>query len=78
MSKVDSQREFKVGLYKHYKGNEYQVIDIATHSETAECLVVYRPMYGDKKLWVRPFDMFFEKLIVDGTEKERFEYVQEN
>ncbi len=75
MSKTDLQSKFKVGLYKHYKGSEYQVIDIATHSETEECLVVYRPMYGDKKLWVRPFEMFFEKIIIDGIEKDRFEFI---
>lgn len=50
----------KPGIYKHYKGNEYEVIDVARHSETDEWLVVYRPMYGERGLWVRPLAMFQE------------------
>lgn len=76
MNNKKHEAKFKAGLYRHYKGNEYQVIDIATHSETEECLVVYRPMDGDKKLWVRPFNMFYEKVLVNGVEKDRFEYVK--
>jgi len=75
LNKTDATIEFKVGLYRHYKGNDYQVIDIATHSETNECLVVYRPMYGDQKLWVRPYTMFFEAVMIDGVEVPRFKYV---
>ena len=58
--------------YRHYKGQEYELIGFAKHSETLEKLVVYRALYGEGELWVRPFDMFFGKLVVDGVERERF------
>lgn len=64
----------QTGIYKHYKGEFYDVIDTVTHSETQEVLVLYRPMYGEKKLWVRPLDMFVEKVNVDGNLIERFKY----
>ena len=63
------------GIYEHYKGNQYKVIDIARHSETEELLVLYRPMYGDESLWVRPFAMFFEKVTVNDVQVPRFKYV---
>ncbi len=65
----------KTGVYEHYKGNRYTVIDTAHHSETEELLVLYRPMYGDETLWVRPFNMFFEQVSVDGELVERFKYI---
>jgi len=65
----------ETGIYEHYKGNRYMVIDIARHSETEELLVLYRTMYGDEDLWVRPWAMFFEKVLVDGVELPRFKYV---
>ena len=65
----------QTGIYEHYKGNQYKVIDIARHSETDELLVLYRPMYGDESLWVRPFAMFFEKVTIDGVLVPRFKYV---
>jgi len=68
---------FKAGKYRHYKGAEYRVIDTATHSESEELLVVYRPLYGEAALWVRPFNMFFETLMVDGVLKKRFEFIEE-
>lgn len=55
------------GRYRHYKGNFYQVIGTARHSETDEMLVVYRPLYGEGGLWVRPEPMFLEKVQVDGA-----------
>ncbi|MFT6222107.1 MAG: hypothetical protein ACJA0C_001515 [Candidatus Endobugula sp.] len=64
------------GLYKHYKGQDYQVIEVARHSETQEWLVVYRCLYGDSSLWVRPYDMFVETVLIDGEEKPRFEYIK--
>ena len=60
------------GRYRHYKGNFYQVLDIARHSETLEALVVYRPLYGEGALWVRPAAMFTEMVVVDGVEQPRF------
>ena len=68
----------QTGIYEHYKGNQYKVIDIARHSETEELLVLYRPMYGDESLWVRPFSMFFEKVTVDDLLVPRFKYVGNN
>jgi len=60
------------GRYRHYKGGEYEVIDIARHSETLEPLVVYRALYGEGGLWVRPHAMFFEHTEVDGRPQPRF------
>jgi len=60
------------GTYRHYKGNLYEVIDVARHSETEEQLVVYRALYGERGLWVRPLAMFEETVIVDGVEVPRF------
>ena len=65
----------KIGKYRHYKGNEYEVIGVAKHSEDETELVVYRPLYGDKHLWVRPLDMFIETIQIDGQTKARFEYI---
>jgi hypothetical protein len=62
------------GRYRHYKGKEYTVIDVARHSESQEELVVYRQEYGDHGLWVRPKDMFLEMVTVDGQEVPRFQY----
>jgi len=64
----------KPGRYRHYKGNLYHVIETARHSETGEQMVVYRCLYGDHSLWVRPLGMFLESVVVDGEEKARFEY----
>lgn len=64
----------RVGRYRHYKGNEYQVLDLACHSETEQWLVVYRCLYGDHSLWVRPLSMFIEMVEVDGRQIERFMY----
>lgn len=64
----------KPGIYKHFKGNLYHVLDVATHSETGEKLVVYRPMYGDRDLWVRPIAMFAEIVERDGKNMPRFAY----
>jgi hypothetical protein len=60
------------GRYRHYKGGDYEVIGVARHSETLEPLVVYRPLYGDGGLWVRPHAMFFGDVEVDGHRVPRF------
>ncbi len=60
------------GKYRHYKGGEYEVIDVAIHSETHEAMVVYRPLYGEGRLWVRPLAMFVENVVVDGVTLPRF------
>ena len=60
------------GRYRHYKGNYYEVIGTARHSETDELLVVYRPLYGECGLWVRPEVMFEEEVTVDGLLQPRF------
>ncbi|SIS55558.1 DUF1653 domain-containing protein [Neptunomonas antarctica] len=65
--------EFETGLYRHYKGNEYTLVDVVMHSETQEWMVLYRPMYGEAGLWVRPYTMFFEKVErADGQLIDRF------
>lgn len=73
---LDSRSQQK-GRYRHYKGAEYLVLGTAYHSETEELLVVYQPDYGEKALWVRPFDMFNETVEVDGKQQKRFEFVSE-
>jgi hypothetical protein len=67
----------RTGRYRHYKGNDYQVVGIARHSETEEDLVVYRKLYGDGSLWVRPLAMFMEDVTVDGRTVPRFEWLGE-
>ena len=69
----------KNGIYQHYKGNKYEVIGVAKHSETLEDLVVYRALYDNKvsQLWVRPLKMFTEMVSVNGEEIERFKYIGE-
>jgi hypothetical protein len=68
----------KAGKYRHYKGNFYDVLEVATHSETMEKLVVYRPLYGEKALWVRPYEMFNETVSINGETVQRFEYTGES
>ena len=60
------------GIYQHYKGQQYEVLGCAHHSETEEILVVYRALYGDYGLWVRPFTMFSGSVVVDGEPLPRF------
>lgn len=62
------------GLYRHFKGNSYQVFGIADHTETGEELVVYQALYGDRGLWVRPLAMFDETIERDGKMIKRFVY----
>jgi hypothetical protein len=67
--------EIKKGIYRHYKGNLYEVLMTAQHSETEEWMVVYKALYGEKGTWVRPYDMFVEKVMIRGKEVERFFFV---
>lgn len=67
--------DIQTGVYRHYKGKNYQVIGLARHSETREELVVYRTLYGGCSLWVRPLAMFFEQVLVDGQHRARFEFI---
>jgi len=60
------------GLYRHYKGGQYEVLGVVRHSETCEPLVLYRALYGAQGLWVRPHAMFFEQVTVDGQQVPRF------
>jgi len=66
-----------IGRYQHYKGNLYQVLGLAKHSETLEEYVVYQALYGEKQLWIRPKDMFLESVEVDGKLVPRFQYLGE-
>ena len=65
----------KTGIYQHYKGPRYEVIDTVRHSETEELMVLYRTYYGDEDLWVRPYTMFFEEVEFDGKVVPRFKYI---
>lgn len=60
------------GLYRRYKGNLYQVMDTVRHSETLEPMTLYRALYGERGLWVRPAAMFHETVVIDGVEQPRF------
>ena len=62
----------KKGIYRHCKGNRYELVDFARHSETTELMVVYRALYGEGELWVRPLSMWSEKLVRDGKTYTRF------
>ena len=64
------------GIYQHYKGSKYEVLGLARHSETEEELVMYRALYGDYGLWVRPLSMFLEKVLVEGVKVSRFQLIE--
>jgi hypothetical protein len=67
--------KIKLGKYRHFKGNEYEVIALATHSETGEEMVVYRALYGEKAVWVRPASMWNEEVTREGKTQRRFTYI---
>jgi len=67
--------KIKTGKYRHFKGKEYEVLYLAKHSETMEDLVVYRALYGDYGIWVRPAYMWNEEIERDGKKFRRFEYI---
>ncbi|BDS11442.1 DUF1653 domain-containing protein [Aureispira anguillae] len=69
--------QLKTGKYQHYKGKYYKVISTARHSETLETFVVYQQLYGNFSLWIRPYDMFVEQLLIDGKTIQRFKFIAE-
>ncbi|MBO5555552.1 MAG: DUF1653 domain-containing protein [Oscillospiraceae bacterium] len=69
--------EFKPGRYRHFKGNEYELLYLAQHSETMEPMVVYRALYGERGVWVRPAAMWNETVERDGKTYRRFTYIGE-
>ncbi|MDB5259366.1 MAG: hypothetical protein JWO73_574 [Candidatus Taylorbacteria bacterium] len=78
---MDPLPEIKLGTYRHYKGNEYEVIGVGRNSETNEPVVVYRAMYdseefGSDAIWIRPASMFAENVFVNGKEMPRFEFLR--
>ena len=68
-------QEIKLGRYRHFKGNEYEVLYLATNSETMEQFVVYRALYGEHGIWVRPASMWNEEVVKDGVAYRRFSYI---
>lgn len=69
---MSSMPKLTPGRYRHYKGNDYEVVAVARHSETLEPVVVYKALYGEGGLWVRPYAMFCEHVVVDGHAVRRF------
>lgn len=65
----------KLGKYRHFKGNEYEVIGVAKHSETQEELVVYKTLYGDFDMWLRPLEMFLDTKELEGKTVPRFTFL---
>ncbi len=65
----------KPGRYRHFKGKDYEVLGVARHSEGQEDMVVYRPLYGESGLWVRPLSMFVEEVERDGVRRPRFRFI---
>lgn len=78
MSDLPALPALAPGRYRHYKGRNYDVVGVARHSETLEPVVVYRPLYGERALWVRPHAMFVEIVEVDGRAVPRFAPVTED
>lgn len=68
--------KLQLGKYEHYKGKQYEVIGVAKHSETMEELVVYRALYGEHDLWVRPLKMFLEMVEIEGKKIPRFRFIE--
>ena len=77
MCYTNRMKDFKIGKYRHFKGMEYEVLGLATHSETEETLVIYRALYGEYTVWARPLAMWEEQVERDGILRPRFEYIGE-
>lgn len=71
-SDLPSIRPTPPGLYRHYKGGLYEVLDMVRHSETLEPMTLYRALYGARGLWVRPAAMFLEEVVIEGRRQPRF------
>lgn len=67
----------QIGKYEHFKGGQYEVLGIAKHSETNDDFVVYKALYGEKELWIRPVKMFLEEVDLNGNKVPRFKYIGE-
>ena len=76
MGELPPLPDVRLGRYRHYKGNDYEVVAVARHSETLEPVVVYRALYGEGGLWVRPYAMFCEELVVEERTVRRFALVE--
>ena len=77
MTYEEAAEIIRPGKYRHFKGNEYEVTEIARHSETGEPMVVYRALYGNNELWVRPAEMWNETMTRDGKTIQRFTRTEE-
>ena len=77
MNYEEAIKQIPVGKFRHFKGHEYEVIGIARHSETTEPMVVYRALYGDRGIWVRPAEMWNETVERDGQVYQRFVRIKE-
>jgi hypothetical protein len=78
VSDVNEHASLRPGRYRHFKGGEYEVLGVARHSEGLEYMVVYRPLYNDTGLWVRPLSMFAEHVERDGKTQPRFIFLGED
>ena len=76
MSKLPKLPQPRLGRYRHYKGGEYEVVGVARHSESLEALVLYRPLYNETGLWVRPYTMFFGDVEHHGRLQARFAFIE--
>jgi hypothetical protein len=76
MDDLPALPDVPVGRYRHYKGQLYELIGAVRHSETLEPMALYRPLHGEAALWVRPYAMFFETVVVDGVAQPRFAAVE--
>jgi hypothetical protein len=71
-----TQASIRTGIYLHYKNLRYEVLGCVRHSETLEWLVLYKALYGEQGLWVRPLAMFTEQVVLDGVEQPRFKLIE--
>ncbi len=75
---IKATEKIQPGIYEHYKGKRYEVLGVARHSETLEEMVVYKALYGENNLWVRPISMFLEDVLVEGERVPRFRFLELN